>query len=93
MIVFTLGAFVLYSVLYQSRLIPRWLSVWGIAGAAILLLGTLLMLFDLVSGTWDSELIWAPPIAVQEMVMAAWLIFKGFDAKAWRALPRKPEVR
>lgn len=88
-IVFTLGALVLYSVLYQSRLIPRWLSVWGLAGAAFLLIGVVLMLLDVVAGTaFDSEVIWAPPIAVQEMVMALWLIFKGFDAKAWSALPK-----
>ena len=88
-IVFTLGALVLYGLFYQSRLIPRWLSVWGLAGAAFLLIGVVLMLLDVVTGTaFDSEVIWAPPIAVQEMVMAVWLIFKGFDAKAWSALPK-----
>lgn len=87
-IVFTLGALVLYSLLYQSQLVPRWLSVWGFAGAAFLLIGVVLMLLDLVSGTLDSELVWAPPIAVQEMVMALWLIFKGFDSRAWSALPK-----
>ena len=82
-IVFTLGALLLYTVLYQSRLVPRWLSTWGFASAAFLLIGVLLMLLGVVEGTvFDSELIWAPPIAVQEMVMALWLIFKGFDAKA-----------
>lgn len=81
-IVFTLGGLVLYTLLYQSRLVPRWLSVWGFAGAAFLLIGVVLMLLDVVTGALDSELIWAPPIAVQEMVMAVWLIFKGFDVKA-----------
>jgi hypothetical protein len=82
-IVFTLGALVLYTVLFQSRLVPRWLSMWGLAGAGFLLVGVLLMLLGVVEGTaFDSELIWAPPIAVQEMVMALWLIFKGFDARA-----------
>lgn len=93
-IVFTLGALVLYTLLYQSRLVPRWLSVWGFAGAAFLLIGVVLMLLGVVAGTGlDSELIWAPPIAVQEMVMALWLIFKGFDAGAWRALPREAAAR
>lgn len=82
-IVFTLGALVLYTVLYQSRLVPRWLSIWGLAGAAVLLVGVLLMLLGAVEGTvLESELYWAPLIAVQEMVMALWLIFKGFDARA-----------
>ena len=88
-IVFTLGALLLYTVLYQSRLVPRGLSTWGLASAAFLLIGVLLMLFGVLEGTaFDSELIWAPPIAVQEMVMALWLIFKGFDAKALTPAPQ-----
>ncbi len=91
-IVFTLGALVLYTVLLQSGLVPRWLSIWGLAAAALLLVGVLLMLLDVVEGTaFDSELFWAPPIAVQEMVMALWLIFKGFDAKALTPAPQGVE--
>jgi len=88
-LVFTLGALVLYGLLYESKLVPRWLSVWGFAGAALLLIGVVLMLLGVVEGTvFDSEVFWAPPIAVQEMVMALWLVFKGFDSKAWLALPK-----
>jgi len=63
-IVFGPGALVLYSVLYQSRLIPRWLSAWGLIGAATIVVFGLLDIF----GT--SLLYLAIPIGVQEMVMA-----------------------
>ena len=70
-----------YSVLYSSRLVPRFISVWGLIAAALLLVGALLVMLEmdqaLPSGTF--ELIFAMPIAVNEMVLAGWLILKGFN--------------
>lgn len=48
-IVFALGALMLYWMLYRSRVVPQVLSVWGLIGAAILLAGVLLVLFGVVS--------------------------------------------
>ena len=82
--VFTLGALMLYAVLYQSKLIPRFISGWGFVAAALLLTGIVLNMLEvnlmLPEGTF--ELIFAVPIAVQEMVMAIWLIVKGFNPSA-----------
>ena len=44
-IAFCLGAAMYYYVMYRSRLIPRWLSVWGLAGLALLFSMTLLIAF------------------------------------------------
>jgi hypothetical protein len=73
-----LGGFFIYYPLYKLRFVPRWLSGWGLIGAACVLLYGLLGLFGL---TADSMLlnILAAPIAIQEMVFAVWLIFKGFN--------------
>lgn len=72
-IVFPLGALMFYYVLYQAKLIPRWISGWGFIAAILYLLGGL---YDLFS----SELvILLLPMLVQEMVMAVWLIVKGFN--------------
>lgn len=38
LIFFGLGSITLNYVLYQSKLIPRWLSIWGFIGAALVLL-------------------------------------------------------
>ncbi len=82
--VFTLGALMLYAVLYQSKLIPRFISGWGFVAALLLLTGIVLNMLEvnlmLPEGTF--ELIFAVPIAVQEMVMAIWLIVKGFNPSA-----------
>ena len=73
-----LGGLFIYYPLYKLRFVPRWLSGWGLIGAACVLLYGLLGLFSL---TTDSMLlnILASPIAIQEMVFAVWLIFKGFN--------------
>ena len=75
-IVFGLGALMFYYLLYQSKLIPRWLSGWGFIGAILVLALGLLGMFG------DILVFLALPIAVQEMVLAAWLIVKGFNPSA-----------
>jgi hypothetical protein len=74
-----LGGFFLYYPLYELKLVPRVLSIWGLIGAACVLLYGLLGLFGL---TADSAIlnILAAPIAIQEMVFAVWLILKGFKS-------------
>jgi hypothetical protein len=80
-IVFSLGALMFYFLFYQSKLIPRWLSGWGLI-AAILNLGTgLAGMFALTSSLSTIDVL-ALPIFLQEMVMAVWLIVKGFNPPA-----------
>ena len=74
---FTLSALILNSLLYQSKLIPRWLSGWGFVGAILILAYYLLQFFS----NNQVEILFYP-IAVQEMVFAVWLIIKGFNSSA-----------
>ncbi len=72
-IVFSLGALMLYYVLYQAKLIPRWISGWGIvAGVAYLTAGLIALL-----GINTDLMALMLPMLVKEMVMAVWLIVKG----------------
>jgi hypothetical protein len=79
---FTLSALILNFLLYQSKLVPRWLSGWGFVGAALLWAYYLLQFFSINY----IEILFLP-IAVQEMVFAVWLIIKGFDPAALAAEP------
>jgi hypothetical protein len=83
-LVFTIGALLLYSVLYKSKLVPRFISVWGIIAAAIMLTGSVLSMVEMFAGISDlvMQLILVIPIAVNEMVLAIWLIGKGFNPSA-----------
>jgi hypothetical protein len=76
-VAFTLSALILNFVLYQSKLVPRWLSVWGFVGAVLLWAYYLLQFFSIN----QVEILFLP-IAVQEMVFAVWLIAKGFNPSA-----------
>jgi hypothetical protein len=79
LVAFCLGALLYYFVFYQSKLIPRWLAGWGIFGASLTLAVTLYSLFNPgFVESWVHTLLNAP-IAFQEMVLAVWLIAKGFN--------------
>lgn len=73
-IVFSLGALMIYYLFYQSKLIPRWLSVWGLVGAMLYLASGLFAMFSMDFGILEA------PLALQEMVLAVWLIVKGFNS-------------
>ena len=76
-----LGGFFIYYPLYELKLVPRVLTIWGLIGAACVLLYGLLALFGLTTDSVALNLL-AAPIAIQEMVFAVWLIAKGFDTSA-----------
>lgn len=74
---FCLGAFMYYYVFFQSRLIPRWLSSFGIVAIILMSMACVLALFS--GNRITSYILLAAPIALQEMVLAVWLIVKGFN--------------
>ena len=78
-IVFSLGALMLYYVFYQSKLIPRWISAWGFIAILLHLFTCILILFHLQSPFSMENSVMNFPIFLQEMVMAVWLIVKGFN--------------
>ena len=82
-IVFCLTALVLNYSLYQSRLIPRFLSGWGLIGVPLMLASGVLAMFGVVDGAFSTiGTALMLPLAVQEMVFAVWLIAKGFNPSA-----------
>ena len=68
--------------LYQSRLVPRRLSMIGIVGAPLLLVGYLAILFGAIDQHGGLAGLSALLVAVFEFSLGIWLIVKGFDPKA-----------
>ncbi len=79
---FALGALMYYYLLYRSRLVPRWLSGWGLVGAGLCLVATVYAGFTQEFGFSTVNTVLNIPIGVQEMVLAVWLIVKGFNTSA-----------
>lgn len=84
-IVFTLGAIMFYYVLYRASLVPRWLSGFGLVAAVLYLGVSVAGMLGLIDSESTLHIAFALPIAVQEMVLAVWLIVKGFDASAFES--------
>ncbi len=81
--VFALTALILNYLLYRSKLVPRFISVWGLIGATLLLASGFSVMFGLSpSPTSAISMLLSIPISVQEMVFAIWLIVKGFNPAA-----------
>ncbi|MEJ2289408.1 MAG: DUF4386 domain-containing protein [Deinococcales bacterium] len=87
-IAFCLSALILYSLLYRTRLVPRFISVWGLVAATLWLATGALGLFGYsFDATWY---IWSLPIMTNELFLAVWLIVRGFNraaASPGRAVP------
>lgn len=89
-IIFALGALIFYVALYRTRLIPRWLAGWGLLAALLWLAWGVAGVFGVfdpastlqVGISIPTETVFALPIALQEMVMAIWLIVRGFNRSA-----------
>jgi hypothetical protein len=79
-----IGAIMLYVLLYKSRLVPRWLSVWGIIGAILTITASFLIMFQWMDIITPEYMIMNVPIALQELTFAIWLIAKGFDRKIYQ---------
>ena len=77
-IMFIIGAMFLYILFYSTKLIPRWISVWGMIGSFLYIAYYIMKFFDLNLNLGFLIL----PLAIQEMVMGFWLIIKGFNQTA-----------
>ena len=74
-LVLSMGGILFYSLLYQTELVPRWLSGWGLVGTAVTIVASCLFMFRVVGLT--TSVYMAFPLALQELVFAVWLIAKG----------------
>ena len=79
---FGIGSLMYNYVLYRSRLVPRWLSGWGLVAIVLSIVPAVYAGFTQDFGFTTVNDVLSAPIGLQEMVLAIWLIAKGFSAPA-----------
>jgi len=85
--IFGIAALIFYYLLYLSKLIPRWISVWGAIAAILLIIANLIEVMGIAS---DLMILYLP-IILNELVLAIWLIVKGFTPSAFASLTNKQD--
>ena len=86
---FGIGAVMFYALLHRARLVPSWILIWGYVSVALMMAANLTQLFGL--GNIDIVMV---SLLVQEMVLAGWLIVKGFNLEALaQVAPRAEDPR
>ena len=68
--------------LYKSRLVPRALSLIGIVGAPLLVVGYIAVLFGLIGRLSPLAALSAIPVALFEFSLGVWMVTKGFNPSA-----------
>ena len=88
-IVFSIGSIMINFLLFQMRIIPRWLSGWGLAGSILYFVAPFVSLLSPAHPAFSLDTsigFLIGPLALQEMVLAVWLLVKGFNPSAKPAL-------
>lgn len=80
MVFFGISCAMLNYMLIRSALVPRWLSGWGLVGAALVVAYGVLGVAGVNTAMGSPYMVLAMPIALQEMVFAGWLIARGLRA-------------
>ena len=73
----------LYSYLFfRTALVPQLLFGFGIVGAVLVFIAGIVEMFGIVEAMSSVKAIIALPVAVYEMILAVWLIAKGFNKRS-----------
>ncbi|MBW7476307.1 DUF4386 domain-containing protein [Paenibacillus oenotherae] len=75
----SIGGLILYYCLYKIRLVPRWLSIWGIVGSSFTLAATVILMLNVITLTNPVYFILNTPTALFELIFAIFLIVRGFN--------------
>ena len=87
----SVGGLMFYLLLYKTKLIPRWLSLWGLLGTLFTVFASLLIMFGIIDIITKTYIVLNLPLISLEMVLAIWFIAKGFDSNVINSSTEKNE--
>lgn len=74
----SIGGVFLYLAFLRTKLIPRWLSIWGLVGTALTLVATILYMLDQIQIVTTIYFALNAPTGTFEITLAIYLITRGF---------------
>lgn len=85
----SIGGVFLYLAFLRTRLIPQWLSIWGLVGTALTLVATILYMLDQIQIVTITYVGLNVPTALFEVTLALYLIARGFrqTSPSWTPSP------
>jgi hypothetical protein len=87
----SVGGLMFYLMLFKTKLIPRWLSLWGFIGTLFTIFASLLVMFKMINILTSTYLVLNLPLILLEIVLAIWFIAKGFDSNIMNSITEKNE--
>lgn len=76
---FYIGGTLYYAAFLRHHLLPRWLSVWGLVGTALGFVAGILAFLGVIGFLTTPQVVLNLPIGLNEIVLAFWLLTKGFS--------------
>lgn len=73
------GGLMFYTLLFLTKLLPRWMSVMGLAATLLTIIASLLVMFHVIEIITTIYLALNLPLVLLETILAIWLIVKGFN--------------
>ncbi len=79
-------------IFYKSKLVPGFIPILGMTGATLVFICALLVIFGVIQQVSFWGAILALPVFANEMILAVWLIVKGFNKSALASMSVKKKV-
>jgi hypothetical protein len=75
MLTFCLGAILFYFLLDKARIVPRWMSLWGLITTFPMLVGTVAQMFG-----YTIPFVFYVPYVPFELAIGLWILVKGIPS-------------
>jgi hypothetical protein len=92
LLAFSVGCSLYYIIFYSTKLIPRWISVWGLVTGISGIVSCALVSTGLIAPISTVQVVMVAPMLPQELVLAVWLIVKGFNPSVIASAVVKTEI-
>jgi hypothetical protein len=80
MFILSIGSLMLCYLLYQTQIIPRFISIVGLVGYACVMLSAPLDILGVIDTTGTGGVLYVPGALFELFLLPIWLMVKGFDS-------------